>query len=336
MRRLHADKFLYYSAHTLRQLIPAILLQRRLTGELRCASELEERQVRDRVDYYLALEQPFALPETAKNYRQMSWEGFWLRRGVARLALRHFGLNWNKAYNSSYYMDFKRVIRSFPKSLRYAYQFGDNRHNPAAPSFVKSRPIGALPNHGVLLNLDGLRHFQRVQDQLPFVDKKPLAVFRGACHQPRRQAFLATACGLPNTDIGDTRPKAQAAHRRPFMSKQGQLDHRYIISLEGNDVATNLKWILSSNSLCLMPKPTVESWFMEGRLQAGVHYVEIRPDGSDLPEVMDFYNRNPQAALPILEAGKRHWDQFLDPGLERRIALRVAEKYFRLSGQLPL
>lgn len=37
------------------------------------------------------------------------------------------------------------------------------------------------------------------------------------------------------------------------MSVEDQKRYRYIVSLEGYDVATNLKWIMNSNSLCLMP-----------------------------------------------------------------------------------
>ena len=39
---------------------------------------------------------------------------------------------------------------------------------------------------------------------------------------------------------------------------------------------------MSSNSVAVMPRPKYESWFMEGRLQPGVHYIEIKDDYSDL------------------------------------------------------
>ena len=57
------------------------------------------------------------------------------------------------------------------------------------------------------------------------------------------------------------------------------------MSLEGIDVATNLKWIMSSNSLCFSPKLRYETWFMEGKLVPGVHFVEVRDDFDDLAEV---------------------------------------------------
>lgn len=56
------------------------------------------------------------------------------------------------------------------------------------------------------------------------------------------------------------------------------LDYKFIIALEGNDVASNLKWVMSSNSLAVMTRPTCETWFMEGQLIPDYHYVEVKED----------------------------------------------------------
>eukprot|EP00316_Scyphosphaera_apsteinii_P006374 CAMPEP_0119310466 /NCGR_PEP_ID=MMETSP1333-20130426/19585_1 /TAXON_ID=418940 /ORGANISM="Scyphosphaera apsteinii, Strain RCC1455" /LENGTH=84 /DNA_ID=CAMNT_0007314655 /DNA_START=1 /DNA_END=252 /DNA_ORIENTATION=+ len=57
------------------------------------------------------------------------------------------------------------------------------------------------------------------------------------------------------------------------------LENRYLLSIEGNDVASNLKWALASNSVVVMPLPTRETWLMEGLLQPYVHFVPIQhPD----------------------------------------------------------
>ena len=55
--------------------------------------------------------------------------------------------------------------------------------------------------------------------------------------------------------------------------------YKYLLVLEGNDIATSLKWALSSDSLVVMPTPTTESWFLEGTLKPYVHYVPLeRPE----------------------------------------------------------
>ena len=49
----------------------------------------------------------------------------------------------------------------------------------------------------------------------------------------------------------------------------------YLSFLSGNDVATNLKWLMAQNSVVLMPTPLKESWLMEGLLRPWVHYVPL-------------------------------------------------------------
>mmetsp|Transcript_38698 Transcript_38698/g.64191 ORF Transcript_38698/g.64191 Transcript_38698/m.64191 type:complete len:357 (-) Transcript_38698:421-1491(-) len=67
-------------------------------------------------------------------------------------------------------------------------------------------------------------------------------------------------------------------HPRQYTLEE-MLENRYLLSIEGNDVASNLKWALASNSVVVMPLPTRETWLMEGLLQPYVHFVPIQhPD----------------------------------------------------------
>jgi hypothetical protein len=79
-----------------------------------------------------------------------------------------------------------------------------------------------------------------------------------------------------------------------------------------------------------------ETWFMEGRLEPGRHYVLLRDDYSDLSEKIDFYTRNTGEALTIIRAAHDHVNQFKDRKKERLVFLLVMAKYFALSGQLDL
>ena len=49
------------------------------------------------------------------------------------------------------------------------------------------------------------------------------------------------------------------------ISKKELLKHKYLLSMEGNDIASGLKWMLLSNSVVFMAKPEHESWAMEVR-----------------------------------------------------------------------
>lgn len=52
-------------------------------------------------------------------------------------------------------------------------------------------------------------------------------------------------------------PAAPSPERflKPSLSIRQQLGYRYLVSVEGNDVASGLKWMLASNSTVLMPPP---------------------------------------------------------------------------------
>ncbi len=80
-----------------------------------------------------------------------------------------------------------------------------------------------------------------------------------------------------------------------------QLKAKYLLSLEGNDVASGLKWMLASQSVVVMPAPTCESWACEGLLEPYVHYVPVRHDLADLEAVYDRCRANDDRCRAISE-----------------------------------
>ena len=121
--------------------------------------------------------------------------------------------------------------------------------------------------------------------------------------------------------------------RGEMLTIPDHLKFKFIISLEGNDVASNLKWVMSSNSVAIMPRPTCETWFMEGQLIPDFHYIEIKPDYSDLRERMDYYTKHPEKAQEIINNAHKWVDQFKDQKREKLISLLVMDKYFKMTGQ---
>lgn len=172
--------------------------------------------------------------------------------------------------HTGYAYDFYRSFYRTGLEERYiSYEFGDVRHTFSTPTITKSRPITENNQNSILIPLDTARHFYFPVDTVPFSKKQPKAVFRGACHQPWRQQFLQQAHKLNKKiidcgDTGKTTPFPQ--FHKPFMPINQQLQNKIIISIEGNDVATNLKWAMNSNSVTIMPKPKFETWFAEGKI----------------------------------------------------------------------
>jgi hypothetical protein len=99
-------------------------------------------------------------------------------------------------------------------------------------------------------------------------------------------------------------------------------------------VATNLKWVMSSNSLAVMPCPRYETWFMEGKLVPNYHYVEIKEDYSDLEDRLIYYIYHIEESFQIIENAHQYIAQFQDKKREDLISLLTLQKYFKQTKQL--
>ena len=91
---------------------------------------------------------------------------------------------------------------------------------------------------------------------------------------------------------------------KPRVSKRQIQQYKVIISMEGNDVASGLKWSLLSESVVLMPKPTRTSWAMEELLEEWVHYIPMHPNGSNAEAMIQWVGNNDLKAWRIAERGR--------------------------------
>lgn len=327
--KLHSgknSKLAYYTRNYLLYLLPDSLFRASLAGGgtifPHTVTEEERRIIDDRTGYYCKAFADTPLPPDAPTL------------AMHKLPARN--------YASVYFFDSYEYTRYFPKRLRWSYLFGDITRVPDTPSIVKSRPIGDGNANSVLLNLNKVRHFVFLEDSIPFAQKKNMAIFRGDVrNKENRRRFMERWFGSALCDAGDTTPEATADRlglpaewRRESIPLREHLQYKFILALEGNDVASNLKWIMSSNSLAVMPRPKYETWFMEGRLIPDYHYVEIADDFSDLEQKMQYYSDHPDEAEKIIAHAHEFVEQFRDKRLERLISLNVLQRYFEQTGQL--
>lgn len=236
-----------------------------------------------------------------------------------------------------YRYDLMYYLKFFPAEWLVSFEMGDVTHVPDVCRIVKSRPIDSAGknSNAVLMKLDRLRHFGFVHDPYHFADKKNKLVWRGTATQPHRISFLEKCFELPCCDVAQVKSVNDYAFG-DYMTIAKQLTYKYVLCIEGNDVATNLKWAMSSRSLCFMVPPSYETWFMEGRLQAGVHYVALAPDYNDLSEKVKYYNAHPVEANQIIDNANKYVDQFKNKLKEDLLSLLVLEKFFYYSGQVDL
>jgi len=242
--------------------------------------------------------------------------------------------NFSRGKSWAYYIDMKKYLLAFDPTFNFFYMPGDVRSVPEHPTLLKSRPISQDNANSILLKLNRIRHYFFVNDAIPFAQKKNQLVWRGACHRPHRQAFVSRFYDNPLCNVGDSHPKFK---HKPWhlgvMSVSEQLEYKFILSIEGNDVATNLKWIMGSNSLCFMTRPKFETWFMEGALVPGYHYVALADDYSDLEEKVNYYIEHSDEAINIIKNANAYVNTFKDKRQEHLIGLLVLQKYLEKTGQ---
>lgn len=306
------NKILYYLVNYIRQFIPSTFYQKKLGQKIHSKQQLSG--ILKRVAYYNKLSNTITL----KNPVLLSEIKTVLGSKV-------------------YFFDLYQYSRYFNQKLKGLFLFGDITEVPQQPTFVKSRPIGDNNANSVLLKWNKLRHFMFIKkEQKTYPEKKNMLVSRGKVHKTQahrikfiEKYFAHPMCNIGRVNTNDLNPLWKV----PRLSIDQQLDYKFILCLEGNDVASNLKWVMSSQSIAVMPKPKYETWFMEGLLVADVHYIVIKDDYSDLEQRLNYYINNQDKALQIIENANAYVQQFRNQENETLISLLTLKKYFEKTNQ---
>ena len=183
----------------------------------------------------------------------------------------------------------------------------------------------------ILWKLNSERHYSMLpgvqHDDIPWKLKINMAVFRGSltgvsrteassntnfdfCMHSRRcrlvfrhgkstlvDARLTSTIGLINNTLNGVELTGSS------LSMKRQLQYKALIMVEGNDVATGLKWALLSNSVVMMQPPSHTSWAMEELLEPWVHFIPLNEELSDVEEKMQWVLDNDEQAQQIAERG---------------------------------
>ncbi len=309
-------KLPYYIRNYLKVILPKFVFQSRLKNKLKSISSRHDAEyITSRINYYNKLETAQELPESSQRLSD-------LKKG--------------KEVTSVYFLDAYDIISWFKGSFKWNFVPGDVIHIPDVPSIVKSRPIAGNNENSVLLKLVKVRHFIFIKDKLKFTEKSNKLIFRGKVdNKPHRIHFMEKYFNHPMCDLGNitNNNKYPPEWTEEKSTIYDHLKFKFILSLEGNDVASNLKWIMSSNSIAVMPKPKFETWFMEGKLKANYHYIQIKDDYSDLEERVNYYIQNQEEANQIIKNANEYVFQFFDKKREHLIGLAVMKKYLEKTSQ---
>ena len=267
---------------------------------------------------------------------------------IPKKYIYHYDKNSNDIYEKDLN---KTMIKTNPIEKPVALLKGDIRHCFSFPILQKTRhSMDLLPKDckSIIIKLSTDRHFGSLKI-IPisleiFLKKKSILLWRGATTGPgfdtmeppvgtraymiknyfNKYPFLDIGiqgiCSKSVLDFYKTRSK-------PHISKEEHMNYRYIISIQGHDVASNLKWLMGSSSLVFMCKPTVISWFMEDRLIPFYHYVELKEDFSDLEEKFNWAENNPEKCVRIIQNAQKYTSVFLDEKNEELLMKSIIQWY---------
>lgn len=257
--------------------------------------------------------------------------------------------------NGSYYHDMTRYLSILPHlhNSKFLFFVGDTYVPYDTPTIVKTRPISAFENC-VLMDLDHARHFNALsivdQNDVPYREKKDILVWRGATtgpgfninhNNPRhtsRAVLVSKYAETKNTkiDVGlneltNTVKNYQGEYYSKFLKPSipltKMLSYKFHISVEGHDVATNLKWVLYSNSVPFCPPFYVQSWILEDELVPWTHYIPVKGDYSNLEERVEWALNHQDHCEEIAKEGRNYIEQFMDTTNESKIRQSIFETY---------
>lgn len=241
----------------------------------------------------------------------------------------------NTHVNGSYLTDLEEIFVGLERDICIPIQIGDQPVKTEHFAFCKARNIGS--NNSILLKTNTARHwnFNLNGKDTPWIKKLDDVIWRGATtgyangtdntrfklvrnyHTMYNIGFSSIVQGKECWDNYVKKP----------VSIEEQLKYKFIVSIEGNDVATNLKWVLTSNSVPIMCKPKKESWLMEGLLLPYVHYLPLNEDCSNLSELLDWAKNNDEKCKEISKNGQIYMEQFKDKNKELELQRRLITQY---------
>lgn len=167
-------------------------------------------------------------------------------------------------------------------------------------------------------------------DHYSWAQKEFRFVFRGSCSSPL--FHQRTGCGsikpsrfeiikqiehMRNVDAGlmkpwlyknlkpDVKDKLYRLVKPPISTAQ-QLKSKYVICIEGADIASSFGWVLASRSVPIITYPfNHEVWYFSD-LRPWVHFIPMDPRGDRFDKIMSWCKANDSLCRQIGEAGREY------------------------------
>ena len=286
----------------------------------------------------------FYLGNLGKNILNISETNYKINENISD---RLFIFNRYSKINISYHNDMIRFISMLNdkyKDKNIMALFGDDSQMiPPIAVISKIRRIGLDNSNRIILKLNYNRHWGMLKSisniDISYNKKNNKIIWRGGStgdiRNNPRETLVKKFQDHPNKDIDikfNVLCQRYNNNNKEYilgksMSLKEQLQSKFLISVEGNDVASGLKWQLLSNSVVFMQKPTISSWCMEHELVEWVHYIPLNKDFSDLEEKYEWAIKNEDKCIEIAKNATDYMMNFMNEENENLLIKQVLETY---------
>lgn len=94
------------------------------------------------------------------------------------------------------------------------------------------------------------------------------------------------------------------------VTKESMLEYKYILCPNGNDVSTQLYWVIGTNSLAFKEDCEYEI-IPDFFLKPWIHYIPVAKGLFDLKEKFEYIEENPELALKIIDNAKEAYNRIV-------------------------
>jgi hypothetical protein len=291
----------------------------------------------DRLKYYIGnIENTYVLDNLDK-YKRFSQNMICYYRGIDE-EIEDFPYQYGKINTGWWWGDNCGFKVDFPCLTISA----DGYNNNGLPVLSKVRIIdNNNTTKAILVKYAYIRHWKILEtfvDNVRWSDKIQEIIWRGnhlvGLDKPyNRQKILEKWANIYNLRFfpitpNDTYYKNNTNYFTDTkLSPNDMCCYKYLLCIEGNDVATSLKWMLMSKSVVIMAPPKIESWLMEGLLKPFVHYVPLLDDYSNLDQMLEWCKNNDRKCFEIVQNANQWMSQFLDKDTELLLHNKICDWY---------
>jgi len=306
--------------------------------------------VKDRIDFYkgklLNQNKRFSLKKYSRTNTKINYNDLNIKFYTSSRDLNTYYLIHERLYTlpmKNLLVHYNHINKPFLLSIGDIWHPKENKPIDI-PVFTKNRFCDSKDDCSIILrSLNFDRHWKLYYNpprDMLFEHKKDVLFWRGVStgspDKPGSRFKLVEKwynkrnyIDIGFSDIVQNRYKWSRYKKGKNVPPSVFLQHKYILSVEGNDKDSGLNWKLNSRSLVLMAKPRYQSWLMESKLQPGIHYVLLKDDFSDLDDKIKWCNNNQNACKWIIQNANFYMRQFSNPMLEKLIEKEIINSYFK-------